>query len=164
MKSNVTPKLMDEKWCNPLLNGWKLISKAPSGWCMHGKGGPNRLHPTNMCLHTCLCPQHFAPSIGLGQNWWPTVLEIGFRVHAANGKAQHDGPSFFFGGEMGGKFFGFFFIVPNVFPTCSHHVPMGFLEFSSCSLKTFPIAPQFLSHMICPKFNSHIHKLKKGRL
>jgi hypothetical protein len=27
--------------------------------------------------------------------------------------------------------------------------------------KKFPIAPQILSHMVCPKFNSNVHKLKK---
>jgi hypothetical protein len=95
MKSHVTLKLMDEKWCNPLLNGWKFI------------------------------------------------LEIGFRVHAANGKAQHSlmmGQVFFLGVRWWGVFF---FLVPNVFSTCSHHVPMRFFEFSSCSPKTFPAAPQF---------------------
>ncbi len=97
MKSHVTLKLMDEKWCNPLLNGWK------------------------------------------------SILEIGFRVHAANGKAQHSlmmGQVFFWGVRWWGVFF-INFLVPNMFSTCSHHVSMRFLKFSSCSPKTFPAAPQF---------------------
>jgi hypothetical protein len=39
------------------------------------------------------------------------------------------------GGGVGGVFFFFHFLVPNVFLTCSHHIPLRLLKFTSCSLR-----------------------------
>jgi hypothetical protein len=62
--------------------------------------------------------------------------------HAATGKVQYElinGPLLFFEGVRGGEeFFGFIPLVPN--------------------------STWISSHMICPKFNSHVYKLKKWSL
>jgi len=79
---------------------------------------------------------------------WRTVLKENF--HGVNGKAQHalmNSPAFFFlrhGGR--GKWI---FKIFSLLPMCSHHVP------NSTSI---------LSHMVCPKFNSHVYKLKRWNL
>jgi len=58
-------------------------------------------------------------------------------------ECTHDGPCFFLlgvGVELRGVIFWFFFLAPNVFPTCSQLVP---LRFPKLFLEAFPIAPQF---------------------
>jgi hypothetical protein len=47
-------------------------------------------------------------------------------------------------------FFLGFSLVPNVFPSCSHGIP-----------KMFPIAPHIYPIRFCPKFNSHVCKVKR---
>ncbi len=54
----------------------------------------------------------------------------------------------------------FFFLVPNVSPTCSHHVVKRFPSFQ-CVPQHVPNSTSVLLHMICPKFNSHVYKLKR---
>jgi hypothetical protein len=61
----------------------------------------------------------------------------------------------------GGEREGFFNFFP-LFPMCSHEILIKFPQVSSCSPKMFPIAPRFHFHVVCPKFNSHGYKLKKG--
>jgi uncharacterized membrane protein YfcA len=53
-----------------------------------------------------------------------------------------------FGGGGGGvRIFLLFFLVGIMFPMCSHEVPHN-----------VPNSTSVLSHMICPKFNSHLYK------
>jgi hypothetical protein len=47
-----------------------------------------------------------------------------------------------------------------MFSSCFHEVPQVLKLFP----QDIPSSTSILSHMICPKFNSHIYKLKKGRL
>ncbi len=78
-------------------------------------------------------------AISPGQKWWQTVLEI--KVPCGQWKAQNglmSGPVFFFLGRRRGGIFTFF----PLFPSCSLCVPMRFPNFSSCSPKTIPLAPQ----------------------
>jgi len=57
---------------------------------------------------------------------------------------------------QGGWGEGFFFLVPNAFSSCSHEDPIRFP-----SSQDVPNNPLDLSHMVCPKFNSHVYKLRK---
>jgi hypothetical protein len=54
------------------------------------------------------------------------------------------------GGVSQGAVFGFFCLVLNVFSSCSHGVP-----------QLVPNSTTILSHMVCPKFNSYVYKLKR---
>jgi hypothetical protein len=55
-----------------------------------------------------------------------------------------------------------FFFSPLLFPMCSHYVPMRFSKGStSCSSQWFPNSTSVLSHMVCPKFNPQVYKLKR---
>jgi len=55
------------------------------------------------------------------------------------------------GGECQGAIFCFFFsLVLNVFSSCSHGVP-----------QVVPNSTIILSHMVCPKFNSYVYKVKR---
>jgi hypothetical protein len=85
-----------------------------------------------------------------------------YRCEVANEKAQEAlmrSPFFFFcWGRVGrgwiGKGIFVFFIVLNVFSSCSHGV----------SKKVPQDVPNFtsdLSLMVCPKFNNHVNKLKR---
>jgi len=58
----------------------------------------------------------------------------------------------FWGVGWGGG--GVIFCISSLFPICSHDVP----PICSCVPNSTPI----LSHMVCPKFNSHVYKLKKA--
>jgi hypothetical protein len=69
----------------------------------------------------------------------------------------HNGLYFFILGA-GEIIFGF--LVPNLFLTCSHHIPLRFLR-SEVVLEDIPNRTSILSHMVCPKFNSHVYKLKR---
>jgi hypothetical protein len=69
----------------------------------------------------------------------------------------HNGPCFFVLGV--GKII-FDFLVPNLFLTCSYHIPLRFLS-SEVVPKDIPNNTSILSHMVCPKFNSHVYKLKR---
>ncbi len=54
------------------------------------------------------------------------------------------------GSSLGKLIFAFFFwpLVPIMFPMCSHEVPQ--------------VVPQVVPNsLVCPKFNSHVNKLKK---
>jgi hypothetical protein len=86
----------------------------------------------------------------------------------ANGKAQHahDGPCvFLFGVGWGGVgwrgvvgvFFLFFNLVPNMFSACSLQVPQVPTLFD----QSVPNSTSILSHMVCPKFSSHVYILKR---
>jgi hypothetical protein len=57
-------------------------------------------------------------------------------------------------GWGGVSYFVFFFLVFNVFSSCSLEVPKLF------SKAGFPKSTSVLFHMVCPKFNSHVYKLK----
>ncbi len=109
-----------------------------------------------------LCRQISAPTISPGQKngdkqfWKQNCMQ-------PMGRLSHTltmGPVFSFSG-WGGVGWGEFFFV---FLPCSQCVPN---MFSKCSQvfnvfpNMFPIAPQFLLHMVCPKFNSHVYKLKR---
>ncbi len=50
-----------------------------------------------------------------------------------------------------------------LFPMRSHHIPMRFSKGSSnCSPQDVPnTTSDLLSHMVCPKFNSHVYKMKR---
>ncbi len=75
--------------------------------------------------------QIYAPVISPGQKWWQTVLEREISCSQWEASAcTHDEPCFCLLGEGGGRHFLFFFLVPNVFPTCSHHVPLRFPKLS----------------------------------
>jgi len=86
------------------------------------------------------------------------------KFHATNEKAQHalmrDPIIIFFFKEGGRDCF-------HLFLMCSHNVPMVFLP----AYQRVPqVVPQNVhnsmsdaSHMVCPKFNSHVYELKKGR-
>jgi len=96
-----------------------------------------------------LCPQNSAPAISLSRKWWLRVLEIPKSCTLSMGRlsGHHKGSNFFLFGEGGGVRL-FFPLVPNVFPMCSHHFPMGSLSGSQRVLliptlfpKTFLIAP-----------------------
>jgi hypothetical protein len=90
-----------------------------------------------------LCPQNSAPAISLSQNWWPRVLAIPkscmLSMRRLSGAPQ--GIQFFcFWGGGGVRLFSP--LVPNSFPMCSHHFPMGpyqvpkgFSKFLGCSLR-----------------------------
>jgi len=75
------------------------------------------------------------------------------KFHAVNEKALN-GFSFFFclAEGRGGVIFVFF----PCSPMCSHPVPMRFPKFWSCS-QDFPNSTSALSHMVCPKSNSHVY-------
>ncbi len=111
--------------------------------------------------HT-LCPQNSAPTISPGQKWWPTFLEIEVSCTQWEGStcAHHDGPSFFLLG-WGGWSFIFLGFLP-----CSQCVLIMFSQGSLSSqvvLQKVHNHTSILSHMVCPKFNSHVYKLK-GKL
>jgi hypothetical protein len=85
-----------------------------------------------------LYPAICAPGICLGQKWWQTIWKLEF--HTANEKAQHAlmrGPVLFFRGGGREDFF-VFFLVLNVFLSCSNGVSHVLILF----LKMFPIEPQ----------------------
>jgi hypothetical protein len=80
------------------------------------------------------------------------------KIQAANGKVRmHSWWALFFHFGVGEIIFGF--LVPNVFLTCSHHIPLRFLS-SEVVPKGIPNSTSILSHMVCPKFNSHVYKLR----
>jgi len=63
-------------------------------------------------------------------------------------------------GEVGGGIFCIFFL----FSMRSHHVPMWFLKGSHNSQSFSPRhfnSMSILLHMVCPKLNSHVYKLKR---
>ncbi len=67
---------------------------------------------------------------------------------------------FSFWGRWVREVFFFFFHVPNVFPLCSHHVSWSSSS-SQVVPQNFPNGASVLSHMVCPKFNPHVCKLKR---
>ncbi len=82
------------------------------------------------------------------------------KFHAANeGSAwTQEGSSYFICGKWGKNFL-VFSLVPIMFPMCSCNVPQ---RFPSCSPQTFPIPPHFFPKwLVCPKFISHVYKLKR---
>jgi hypothetical protein len=100
--------------------------------------------------------QFCAPAISPGQKWWLIVLEIKISCSQWKGSAcTHEGSSFFLlgGGERDRDFF-VFSLVPNVFISSSQCVPR-------CVPQDVPNSTWVLSHMVCPKFNSPIYKLKR---
>jgi hypothetical protein len=71
------------------------------------------------------------------------------------GKAHHalmNGPIFWFLKKREGFFVFFFPLVPKLM--CSHHVPKYIPQ-------DVPNNTSVLSHMVYPKFNSHVYKLKR---
>jgi hypothetical protein len=78
------------------------------------------------------------------------------KFHAAT-HALMRGPVFFFGAEREGGF------VSRLFFMCSHHVLIWFSSGSPSSQvisQDIPNRTSDLSHMIYPKFNSHVYELK----
>ncbi len=89
--------------------------------------------------------------------WSLSVVLEGLRV----GGIFMRGPVFSFLRRRGvGRNFRHFFLsshhVPIMFPMCSHEI----LKFS----QNAPNSTFVLSHMVCPKFNSHVYKLKRWAL
>ncbi len=86
-----------------------------------------------------------------GKHFWKQ------KFRAGNERLSMDsrGAQFFpFWEECGGKIFLLFPLVPIIFPICSHEV----LQVP----KLFTVAPHFyITCMLCPKFNSHVYKLKR---
>jgi hypothetical protein len=98
----------------------------------------------------------------------PTYVGISlFKMPTYDGKTQHAlmmGPIFFFFGVGNGDFcvcvcVWLFSPIPNMFLASSLEVP----QVPKLFPKAFPIAPQFY-HMICPKFNPHVYKLKSSAI
>jgi hypothetical protein len=90
-------------------------------------------------------------------------LEI--EILATNGKTQHllmMDLVFALSGVGGGEFFLKLFLVLKVFSTCFHHVPLRFPS-SQVIPESVPNSTSILSHMVCPKFNSHIHIRPLGK-
>jgi hypothetical protein len=78
-----------------------------------------------------------------------------------------NGPVFFFlfeKKEEGGGIFWFF----PLFSMCSHHIRIKFSKSSQsvhkCVPQHDPNSTWVLTHMVCPKFNSHVYKLKTWNL
>ncbi len=85
---------------------------------------------------------HISP----GQKWWLIVFEIKVSCNQWEcSTCPHEVPSFFL--WKGGKIFRF----PNVFPSGSQVIPQD-----------VPNTNLILSHMICPKLNSHVYINWKG--
>jgi hypothetical protein len=61
---------------------------------------------------------------------------------------------FYLKGERGEEFFVFFFVLNFVFLSCSQNV----LKYIP---QDVPNSTLVLSHIVCPKFNSHVYKLKR---
>ncbi len=101
-----------------------------------------------------------APAINPGQKWWQIVMEIKSLMQPMRRLEMHSwGVQFFLGGrewEGGRIFFRLIFM-------CSHHILIWFPSDSPSSQvisHDIPNRTSDLSHMICPKFNSHVYKLK----
>jgi len=98
--------------------------------------------------------------ISPGEKWWQTVLET--KVACSQWKAQHAlmrCPIFFFLRRGEGFFFCFFpcsHLVPYVFPLRSQSGSLNF----QVVLQKVPNSSSLLSHIVCPKFNSHVYKQK----
>ncbi len=103
-----------------------------------------------------LCTIVSAPAISPGQKWWWIVLENKSFMQSMRRLSMHSWEiQLFFLFEEGGE--GIFF---SLFSMCSHDVPMVFL----LAYQRVPqVVPQNVhnssmsdvSHMVCPKFNSH---------
>jgi hypothetical protein len=91
-----------------------------------------------------------APASSPGQKWLQIVMEIkSFMQPTCN----HEGSSFFLWGREGGRIFS------RLFFMCSHHVLIWFSSGSPSSQvisQDIPNRTSDLSHMIYPKFNSHV--------
>jgi hypothetical protein len=101
-------------------------------------------------------PTVCAPAISTRQKWWWIVLEIKVSCSQWDSPAcTHDGPCFFLLGAGRGEFF----CLSSMFPMCSQHFFIMFPWGSSSSQivpKDIPNSTSILTHMVCPKFNSHI--------
>jgi hypothetical protein len=97
---------------------------------------------------------HFVP------NPLPLVTSVNSletKVACNQSKAQHGlmrGAVFFFLGRKGGGWF-------SALLFCSYDVPYVFPKGSPSCSQNVPNSISLLSHMVNPKFNSHVYKLKK---
>jgi hypothetical protein len=119
----------------------RFVSQANMGfWCCVC----STLWITLLCLTNC------ARANSLSEKWWQTFLEI--KVSCSQGEGStciHEIFNFLLlEGEERGHFFSP--LVPNVFPWGSQVIPQYFCNSTSD-----------LSHTVCPKFNSHVYKLKR---
>ncbi len=115
--------------------------------------------PMHFWLSKKRCPQNSAPAINPRHKWWQTVLEIEISCNQWEGSAcTHDGPCFSpLQGWVGGVFKKFFLVL-NVFQHVLIMFPWGSPS-SQVIPEGVPNSISILFHMVCPKFNSHIHKL-----
>jgi hypothetical protein len=113
-----------------------------------------------MTIYHSLCP-----AISSGQKWWQIVLEISFmqlmrRLNMHSWLAQ----IFSFWGWGGWSYFFVFSpclqCVLNMFSSCSYKVPQVPKLFTN----TFPITPQFYSHVVLSKVQLSCLYTEKGRL
>ncbi len=87
------------------------------------------------------------------------VLEREISCSQWEGSACTHEKSNFFLSERRDRSFLFFSLVLNVFPSCSHKVP---IKFPNLFLRILPIAPWFYPIWFLQSFNSHEYKPKKG--
>jgi hypothetical protein len=119
------------------------------------------------------CSSRWRPATWLHATLRPTVCPTPLahakncdkQLHQANVKAQHAlmrSPVFFLWEGRGtcGKGIFVFSLVLNVFPLCSHGVSKVSLS-SQFVPQDVPNSTWVLSPIICPKFNSHVHKLER---
>jgi hypothetical protein len=108
------------------------------------------------------CPQISAPAISPGQKMVTNSLGNRNFMHPMGRLSMHSWWALFFLlglGSGAGSFFLFFFLVPM----CSHHVLIvlpGGSASSQVAPEDIPNYTSILSHMVCPKFNSDVYKLK----
>jgi hypothetical protein len=92
----------------------------------------------------CFMSVKFCPCINLCEKWWQTILKR--EISWANGKAQHTVMnnsicfSLGWGRGRGERYFLFFSLVLEVFPSCSHQI---LKVFPDAFPTLFPIAPGF---------------------
>jgi hypothetical protein len=103
-----------------------------------------------------------APAISLGEKWWRTVLKRDISCSQL-GRLSMNGPNF-----MNGPIFlfltGWVEMEFFVFSPYSQNVPIKFSSSQSvpkCVLQDVPNSTWILSHMVCPKYNSHVYYLNR---
>jgi hypothetical protein len=102
---------------------------------------------------------HYVLAISPGQKWWQTILKIKVSCSQWEGSAcTHEAPSFFLWGGGGGLEERDFLFFP-----CSQSVPIVFPWDSQVVPQDVSKSTSDLSHMVCPRFNSHL-SMKQGSL
>jgi hypothetical protein len=104
---------------------------------------------------TLLCLTNCARANSLGEKWWQTFLEIKVSCSQWEGlTCIHERFNFLLlEGEERGHYY--------YFSPCSQCVPIMFPWGSQVIPQYFCNSISDLSHMVCPKFNSDVYKLKR---